>query len=102
MLRLGSLQNPIFETFDFTTKKESESELQNLWAQVGDSGRAAGQQGDLGTLELAFQLPLLFGSLHKKAPAPPPHAHAPTPTPAVGQMNYSLLLGAKAGKGLKF
>lgn len=65
-----------------------------------------------GTLELALQLPLLlFGSVHKKAPAPPPappsrpHAPAPptthTPTPAVGQMNYSLRLGARTGEGLK-
>lgn len=39
-----------------------------------------------GTLELALQLPLLlFGSVHKKAPAPPPappsRPHAPTPPP---------------------
>ena len=67
-----------------------------------------------GTLELALQLPLLlFGSVHKKAPAPPPappsrphaptppHPHTPPPTPAVGQMTYSLRLGARTGEGLK-
>lgn len=96
ILSLGFLQNPIFKSFGFMAK--------NLWAhQVGATGRSAGQQGDLGTLELAFQLLLLlFGSLHKKAPAPPSHAVPPTPTPAVGQMSYYLLLVAKAGKGLKF
>lgn len=78
--------------------------------QVGTASGSAGQQPGLGTLELALQLPLLlFGSVHKKAPAPPPappsRPHAPppthTPTPAVGQMNYSLRLGARAGEGLK-
>lgn len=53
----------------------------NLWATRW--GPLADLQGDLSTLELALQLPLLlFGYLHKKAPAPPPHPHAPHPHPS--------------------
>lgn len=42
-------------------------------------------------------LPQLLLPVHM----PPPPTHTHTPTPAVGQMNYSLRLGARAGEGLK-
>lgn len=90
--------------------------MESVGHQVGVTGWSAGQGSGLGTLELALQLLLLlFGSVHKKAPAPPPaqlplpvhmppshiYTHTQTHTPAVGQMNYSLRLGARAGEGLK-